>query len=275
MTQLGRVSKIPSRHASTADKMVNRVLTLVEIFYHQNPQIKASHGLEHVMRVYHHASKALECCCQLSLSAIESMEIRVAALLHDVDDSKYFPHSQNYENARSILAQAAGIIINSQNQILQMISWVSCSKNGNRIPAQVEETSSYHLLIPRWADRLEAVGAIGVVRAYQYNQEHADMPLCSETSPRATCVNEVWKLATPERFDCYLKSNGHSDDMISHYFDKLLHVACPPPDRVRNAYIERMAQDASNELMQVCLRFGRTGKVDEAYIRQVAERIGA
>jgi uncharacterized protein len=125
-----------------------------------------------------------------------------------------------------------------------------------------------------WADRLEAVGAIGVVRAYQYNQENG-LPLCSETSPRATCVTEVWKLATPERFDGYLKSNGHSDDMISHYFDKLLHVACPPPDRVRNAYLERMAQDASNELMQICLRFGLTGKVDEVYIRQVAERIDA
>ena len=54
--------------------------------------------------------------------------------------------------------------------------------------------------------------------------------------------------------------------MISHYYDKLLHVARPPPEIVRNSYLERMAEDGSKELVEVCVRFGRTGVVDEEYI---------
>jgi uncharacterized protein len=87
-------------------------------------------------------------------------------------------------------------------------------------------------------------------------------------------VDEVWQLATPERFDAYRTSGGHSEDMISHYYDKLLHVACPPKEMVRNAYLEQMAQDSSEALMEVCLRFGRTGVIDHDYIQQVAAQNG-
>jgi uncharacterized protein len=160
------------------------------------------------------------------------------------------------------------------DNVLQMISWVSCSKNGNRVPSSIKTSGDYHLLIPRWADRLEAVGAVGVVRCFQYNQEH-DLPLCSETSPQAQSVDEVWQRATPERFDAYLTSGGHSEDMISHYYDKLLHVACPPKEIVQNAYLEQMAQDSSEALMEVCLRFGRSnGVIDHDYIQQVAAQNG-
>ena len=278
------------------------VLELVKEFYQRNTQIKASHGLEHVMRVYYHTNKALECCCLLSTSSSTSpsltrkevMEIRCAALLHDVDDSKYFPnhdqHGNTYPNARSIL-QTAGIVVvqrsddddddenddenedNDSNIILDMIAWTSTSHNGNSIPLAIQTTGNYHFLIPRWADRLEAVGAIGVVRCYQYNYEH-NLPLSSNTSPRAKSIQHLWQLATPQRFQNYLDSNGHSDDMISHYYDKLLHVACPPKDSVRNIYLEQEGETSAKELIEVCLRFGKTGVVDEAYIRELAQGLG-
>ena len=55
--------------------------------------------------------------------------------------------------------------------------------------------------------------------------------------------------------------------MISHYYDKLLHIARPPPSIVCNPYLEKMAEQSSSELVEVCLRFGKTGVVDEDYIR--------
>jgi uncharacterized protein len=109
------------------------------------------------------------------------------------------------------------------------------------------------------------VGKIGVVRCYQYNSEH-NHPLCSENSPCPKREEEVWQLATPERFEEY---DGSSSDMISHYYDKLLHVARPPPQIVRNSYLEKQAQASSKELVEVCLRYGRSGKVDEEYIRSL------
>lgn len=178
----------------------------------------------------------------------------------------------------------------SIERILKMISWVGCKENGNNIPPEIEPKSNqqslaptaynqqYHFLIPRWSDRLEAVGSIGVVRCYQYNRE-TGAPLWKDhdlyDSPRPNCEEEVWQFATPDRFESYLqrerdgndeKNRDSSSSMISHYYDKLLHVARPPPEIVRNTYLEDKAQESSKELLEVCLRFGKTGAVDEDYI---------
>jgi len=241
-----------------------------------------------------------------------AMEIEVAAILHDVDDRKYFPREDNVfqDRANSFspaisgqpqpyylpnalhITKAAEIPEESIRTILKMISWVGCSENGNSIPPEIEATKKYYYLIPRWSDRLEAVGPVGVVRCYQYNRE-IGAPLWKDDdlydSPRPSCEEDVWKFATPERFEGYLsgetrtkgvppnkkQKNGNGNlvkeksvgsSMISHYYDKLLHVARPPPEIVRNDYLESKAKESSKELVEVCLRFGMTGVVDEEYI---------
>ena len=98
--------------------------------------------------------------------------------------------------------------------------------------------------------------------------------MCSPTSPRATTPAQVWDYATPERFAAYLHSGGASDDMMSHYYDKLLQVAHPPRAIVRNTYLEAQAEASSRELVEVCVRFGRTGRVDEEYIQELARGMG-
>ncbi|KAL9185656.1 hypothetical protein ACHAXT_003433 [Thalassiosira profunda] len=246
----------------------------VKEFYANHSEIKASHGWkEHVSVVFDHAEKAL-LSLECSLPPKEEMEVKLAALLHDVDDRKFFPDAcpVTYPNARAIL-ELVGISSgeegdtsnNSHERIIQMISWVGCSENGNSVPEEVKKNETYHLLIPRWADRLEAVGAKGVVRCYQYNQERG-RPLCSDKSPRPTSEEELWSYAPPERLQEYMDRGGTSTDMISHYYDKLLHIARPPKDIVRNPYLEKMAVSSSKDLVDVCLRFGRLGAVDEDHI---------
>ena len=61
--------------------------------------------------------------------------------------------------------------------------------------------------------------------------------------------------------------------MISHYYVKLLHVARPQKDIVRNSYLERQAEDSSRELVEVCLRFGKTGQVDVDYIADLEREL--
>jgi uncharacterized protein len=63
--------------------------------------------------------------------------------------------------------------------------------------------------------------------------------------------------------------------MISHYYDKLLHIARPPRNIVRNPYLEEMAQKSSTALVEVCLRFGQTGVVDEEYILGLMKKMGS
>jgi len=267
------------------DIITNTVLKNVKNFYKIHTEIKASHGIRHILAVHHHSKKAIECHLP-PLSAKQSMEIQVASLLHDVDDIKYFPRTRTTtstttttarghhsdvlaKNAQEIMQQSQ-VPTESHDIILSMIQWVSCSSNGNNIPIEIsnheqERNNKYHLLIPRWSDRLEAAGPIGVVRCYQYSKEK-NRPLASSSSPRATTWKQVMEFATTTRFVEYQERGGQSMDMISHYYDKLLHIALPPSDIVRNRYLEQMQQESVVELVEVCIRFGKYGQVDEEYI---------
>eukprot|EP00211_Chloroparvula_japonica_P014843 CAMPEP_0119126158 /NCGR_PEP_ID=MMETSP1310-20130426/5187_1 /TAXON_ID=464262 /ORGANISM="Genus nov. species nov., Strain RCC2339" /LENGTH=246 /DNA_ID=CAMNT_0007116297 /DNA_START=185 /DNA_END=925 /DNA_ORIENTATION=+ len=239
----------------------------VETFYANNPQIKTSHGLSHALAVSEHAKQAVACHEPMIPDNVRS-DIIIAALLHDVDDRKYFPGGGDFPNARAIMTRAH---FDGAERVVRMIQLVSCSANGNSVPAWLRETGAFHLLIPRWADRLEAVGAAGVLRCFQYNTEH-EQPLWSDHSPRPQTEAEVWAHAKPERFEGYQSRGGTSTDMISHYYDKLLHVSRPPPEIVRNSYLEAKAAASAQPLVDVCLHFGREGSVDEAFLANLALR---
>lgn len=252
--------------------LVESVIDELRQFYASNPQIKESHGLSHALKVFNHAKNA---CSRLSLPPGIQNEILIAALLHDVDDQKYFPSQHDgqegcsYVNARQIMKKAGTTMTTAHIEtIISMIDAVSCSKNGNSVPEYVAKSGKYYYLIPRWADRIEAVGKEGVVRCYRFNQERG-LPLSSEHSPRPSTVEEIWQYATPERFHAYQSNGGKSMDMISHYYDKLLHIAYPPTHIVQNPYLENKLRDSVTELYEVCLRFGRTGSVDEDYIKRL------
>mmetsp|Transcript_9280 Transcript_9280/g.20062 ORF Transcript_9280/g.20062 Transcript_9280/m.20062 type:complete len:277 (-) Transcript_9280:229-1059(-) len=239
--------------------------------------IKESHGFQHAIDVYHHACKAIQ-SHEPRLSSSQEMEVKAAALLHDTDDKKYFPNAPkgSYPNAQKLL-DLSNVPQENADNIIAMISLVGCSENGKCVPDHIREEGSYYKLIPRWSDRLLAVGKSGVVRCYQYNQEKG-RPLSAENSPQPHTEAEVWQFATPERFEAYQQPNNEAnkkeDDMISHYYDKLLHVARPPPAIVQNEYLINAAKDSAKELVEVCLRYGRTGQVDVGYIKEIAEELG-
>lgn len=258
----------------TPISITNRVFEHLRTFYKIHASlIKASHGLHHAMTVYEHACQAID-CHQPILSSITAMEIKIAALLHDTDDYKYFPNTPKgtYPNARDILMKS-GVPFDSWKDIIEMISLVGCSENGNSVPDSIRQTDAWHKLIPRWSDRLEAVGAAGVVRCYQYSKE-IKRPLCSPRSPRAQTVEQVWEYCAPDQFASYQQNGPTDDSMMTHYYDKLLHVSRPPRDIVQNQYLEKMAEASSKELVEMCVRFGRTGRVDEEYVQRLASELG-
>ena len=104
----------------SSEDYFTKVESLLKQFYNRHPHIGESHGLSHVMAVHDHAVKAIEShrsdsyTQQTPLPVISDMtaaEIRVAALLHDVDDKKYFPPrgsncAEQFPNARMISESA-------------------------------------------------------------------------------------------------------------------------------------------------------------------------
>lgn len=213
--------------------------------------VDAGHGIDHSLIVLEHADRALEC---EDLADETKTAIRLAALLHDADDAKFFSTSDN-ENLIKILDQLYPQHSIEKELIVQMVGLVSCRKNLNK-PANVE-----WMLIPRHADRLEALGEIGIVRCWQYTL-HKQRPLYLPTTPRATTVKELNDIATRERFENY---TGVSASMMDHFYDKVLHLKNMP---TTNPYFLQEGERRHQQIVDYCLQFGKNGVIDEDWLRE-------
>ena len=117
------------------------------------------HDTEHSLRVYGNALKIAEKepGCDLTVASL-------AAILHDVDDHKLFDHENN-ENARAFLSER-GVSKEMTEEIVSVINSVSFSQNRGKKPETLEGR------IVQDADRLDAMGAIGIARTFAYGGEH-------------------------------------------------------------------------------------------------------
>jgi len=231
-----------------------------------------SHGMTHCLAVLSHMESAVSCGgltaeVVAQLTPRRRLALRLAALLHEADDHKYFKDQGNVSKIlQEVLAgeDEAGDV---QEEVEQMISYVSASANGNSVPeAAVRDPS---LLWPRWCDRLEAIGVVGAVRCWQYNTEVGD-PLLLPTTPRPTTEEEVWAAVTEARWAAYQQGGG-SASMMDHYYDKLLQIAVFPPAVVRCPTLEAEAARRVAPLVALCLEAGRSGEAPVASIRALQE----
>ena len=117
------------------------------------------HDLQHTLRVYGNALEIAKTEPEADLFVVS-----VAALLHDVDDYKLFS-TADYQNARTFL-RSNGISEDQEQRIIETIDSVSFSKNKGRRPATIEGR------IVQDADRLDALGAIGIARTFAFGGEH-------------------------------------------------------------------------------------------------------
>ena len=230
----------------------------------------AAHGIDHALAVVRHVDAALR-CTPAPLSSAVRLAVRLAALLHDADDRKISPGTcQTYAHARRVMI-AAGAPPAVVADAVAMITVVACSANGNRVPAAAMVRPE--MLWPRWADRLEATGEIGVVRCYLHNSR-VRAPLFTEDTVRATTEAELWQIASPSRFERYIASGGKSASFIDHFYDKLLQAARPPAAIVRNPYLELTAEKRVAPLVKVCLAFGESGIIPVGDIARMAADCG-
>lgn len=215
--------------------------------------IHPSHGIDHALAVMHHAQQAAavdplvgDTVLTYSLNRAQKVQaIEYAALLHDVDDAKFSADSTSQVNARALLRDVEPCVADT---VLYMITLVSCRTNGNQL---VEPA---WLLLPRWADRLEAMGEIGLIRCREYSR-HIGNPIYTATTPRAMTESELWAIATPARFAAY---NGVSASMVDHCYDKLCHLGFTNK-QTSNEYLLRESAARQQVIIDYCLGYGRDG----------------
>lgn len=117
------------------------------------------HGAEHALRVYR---------CALELAGdypdCDLQVLSLASLLHDTDDHKLFA-TKNNANARRFL-QGQGLDTETIGHICTAINEVSYSQNQGRPASTIEGK------LVQDADRLDAIGAVGIARAFAYGGRH-------------------------------------------------------------------------------------------------------
>lgn len=114
----------------------------------------SGHDFYHTMRVYHTALRIAE------EEGADSQIVALTALLHDVDDHKLPPDTFESKGKATAFLRENGASEVLTTSVVQIISEISFSTGC--VPTTIEGKCVQD------ADRLDAIGAIGVARAFAY-----------------------------------------------------------------------------------------------------------
>lgn len=126
--------------------------------------------------------------------------IRLSALLHDCDDRKLFD-TKDHENARRFMS-SHDIGQEIQDSVCRIISQISFKGKDTVVPDTLEGR------IVQDADRLDAIGAIGIGRAFAYG---------GKAGRKMHIPGEGFKEGMSE--EEYFRNEGTT---INHFYEKLL-----------------------------------------------------
>ena len=186
----------------------------------------ASHDFAHIERVLAIAKTIAN---EERCNSEECEIVALAALLHDIDDWKY----SGSETAGVKAAQNFLSDINYPNHLSDRICWiiqrVSFHDELGRTPEEIKQMSQDKLLcIVQDADRLDAIGAIGIARCFTYGGKKG-RPLY-DTGGKENIVRPISKAD-------YM-SAGKNAPTIDHFYEKLLLLK----DMMKTAAGKRIAE---------------------------------
>jgi uncharacterized protein len=159
---------------------------------------EGGHDWFHIQRVYNNSlliAKSEIC---------NTVIVQIAALLHDIADSKFHNGNENIgpETARKFL-ESQNVEIEIMEHVVKIIKNISF-KGGHKH----SNFSSIELQIVQDADRLDAIGAVGIARAFNYGGFINRTLYNPEIKPNLQMSKEEYK---------------NSDaPTINHFYEKLL-----------------------------------------------------
>lgn len=160
---------------------------------------EGGHDWYHIQRVYLNAkmiAKGEEGC--------DETVVELAALLHDIADSKFNNGDETIGPIKAqVFLESLGVDVFIIEHVVQIIKNISY-KGGNF----ERDFNSLELQIVQDADRLDAIGAIGIARAFNYGGFKNRAIYDSSIEPRMNMTKEEYK--------------NYSGPTINHFYEKLL-----------------------------------------------------
>jgi len=159
----------------------------------------AGHDWWHIQRVEDNATRIAE------VEGADLYIVRLAALLHDIADYKFHAGDEDAgpRIARSWL-QSLGLPEGVIEQVCRIIHEVSFRGAGT----PVERPSSLEGQVVQDADRLDAIGAIGIARAFSYGGYKG----------RSLYEPDI----SPEQHSSFDEYKRNQSPTINHFYEKLL-----------------------------------------------------
>jgi len=172
---------------------MDNISTCKELVRSIYDNMDASHDVQHIERVYRNAEAILE-----TEPEADGEIVRLAVLLHDVSDAKY---TESKEAEERIL-NALDLTDEQRQHIREIIASVSFN-GGNELEARTIEAR-----IVRDADRLDAIGAIGIARTFAYGGARG---------------RKLYDEAEVARTDMSVEEyRSKSTASVTHFYEKLL-----------------------------------------------------
>ncbi len=155
----------------------------------------SGHDYYHSLRVYQNAVRISE------IENADSEIVSIAALLHDVDDYKLSPETACNMNNVRVFLKTIGVSDVNADRICNIISQISFKGTDTVIPDTIEGKCVQD------ADRLDALGAIGIARVFAYGGANNRAIYTPEISPDVTMNGAEYR-------NCQSSS-------IHHFYEKL------------------------------------------------------
>jgi uncharacterized protein len=142
----------------------------------------------------------------------------LAALLHDIADPKIAGDwDSGLARVRDWLTEHE-VPSDAREQVLEIIATISFAGGKKPVPRTLEGR------VVQDADRLDAIGAIGIARTFAYGGAHGRVLYDPEVAPRATMTADEYR--------------SHLTPTINHFYEKLLLLK----DRMNTDYARRLAE---------------------------------
>jgi uncharacterized protein len=201
----------------TISKMstTNLIETTIQFVKATLAQAEGGHDWFHIERVYKNAVLIAES------EKCDVVIVQLGALLHDIADSKFHDGDETIgpKTARTFLEseKVEPAIIDHVIAIIENISF-----KGGKVERQF---SSIELDIVQDADRLDAIGAIGIARTFNYGGFKNRALYNPEIAPNLTMTKDEYK--------------NNEAPTINHFYEKLLLLK----DKMNTTTGKQIAQD--------------------------------